>query len=80
MKFVKRMINGSNKLTDRVQVMVDYEGQEYRAVETKCIDAYAALATSSAGVLLRKGCWWAVIRNCMYFLNREGLQHIHKKH
>lgn len=40
-KFVKRIIGGSNKLTDEVQVMVNYEGQEYRAVIIKLHGTYS---------------------------------------
>ena len=34
-KFVKRITDGSNKLADGAQVMVDYEGKEYQAVILK---------------------------------------------
>ena len=34
-KFVKRVKDGSNKLADGAQVMVDYEGKEYQAVILK---------------------------------------------
>ena len=43
-KFVKRIIDGSNKLTDRAQVMVDYEGQEYRAVIIKLHGTYSIVS------------------------------------
>ena len=34
-KFVKRITDGSNKLADGAQVMIDYEGKEYQAVILK---------------------------------------------